>query len=187
MDILRDGMPDDISQSFRADMGTIVPETLAGMDERDRVMSLACHFFLRLWTRLALETGQKLRLTPSQFELGTYKGKMNWILNEGATTGIDKITLSSASGKGFSLVAEVYELASVLRSRVYFSLEEDEVKGQPMFVSYLVYDEAAGDFDVGSLVDLLSPVLPRWSETIVMKKEEPLWEYSREHFECVGV
>jgi hypothetical protein len=180
-------MADDISQSFRADIGTIVPETGAGADEHDRIMSLASHMFLRLWTRLALETGQKLRMTPSQFELGTYKGKMNWILNEGALAGLNKVTLSSVHGRGYSLTAETYELGGVLRSRVYFSLEEEEVKGRPVYVSYLVYDETASEFDIGRLVDLLSPVLPRWSETILLKTEEPLWDYSREHFECVGV
>lgn len=180
-------MADDIAQSFRADIDTISPESLAGLEDRDRVMSLVCHLFLRLWTRLAMETGQKLRMTPSQFELATYKGKMNWIINEGALAGVDMIKMSSVMGKGYSLVAEAYELKKSLRCRVYFSLEEEEVKGQPVFVSYLVYDEAADDFDLGSLADALSPALPSWSETILIKKEEPLWEYSREHFECVGV
>lgn len=187
MDILSDTMADDISRSFRADLETIAPEALAGMDERARVMSLASHLFLRLWTRLALETGQKLRMSPPQFELGTYKGQMNWIVNDGALDGLDSIKIASVLGKGYSLVAEVYELDGVLRARVSFSLEEDEVKGEPVFVSYLVYDEAASSFDLGSLADAISPVLPKWSETITTKKEDHLWDYSKEHFECVGM
>ncbi|HIH02017.1 TPA: hypothetical protein HA259_08140 [Thermoplasmata archaeon] len=180
-------MADDVAQSFRDDIGTIVPDALAGMEDRDRLMSLVSHMFLRLWTRLALETGQKLRVTPSQFELGTYKGKMNWILNEGALTDVDKLAISSVHGRGYSLVAEAYELEGALRARVYFSLEEEEVKGRPVYVSYLVYDEAARDFSLDRLVELLSPALPKWTETIMMKREEPLWDFSREHFECVGV
>jgi hypothetical protein len=180
-------MADDISRNFRADVETIAPEVLTDNDERVRVMSLVSHLFLRLWTRLALETGQKLRMAPSQFELGTYKGKMNWIINEGAVSGVEKIKLSSIMGKGYSLAAEMYELNDALRLRVYFSLEEDEVKGEPVFVSYLVYDEAASDLDLGSLTEVLAPALPSWFETIMTKKEEHLWEYSREHFECVGV
>jgi hypothetical protein len=187
MDILSDTMADDISQSFRADLETIAPEALSGMDERARVMSLVSHLFLRLWTRLVLETGQKLRMSPPQFELGTYKGQMNWIVNEGALADLESIRITSVLGKGHSLVAEVYELQGVLRARVSFSLEEDEVKGEPVFVSYLVYDEAASTFDLGSLAEVLSSVLPRWSETIMTKKEAPLWDYSKEHFECVGV
>ncbi len=180
-------MAEDISRNFRADVEAIAPEELTDLEERDRVMSLVSHLFLRLWTRLALETGQKLRLTPPQFELGTYKGKMNWLLNEGALDGLEKVKLSSVMGKGYSLVAEVYELADKHRLRVYFSLEEDEVKGEPVFVSYLVYDEAASNLDLGGLADALAPALPSWFETIMTKKEEHLWEYSREHFECVGV
>ena len=187
MDILSDTMADDISQSFREDLKTIAPEALTGMDERARVMSLVSHLFLRLWTRLTLETGQKLRMSPLQFELGTYKGQMNWTVNEDALVDLDSIKISSVLGKGYSLAAEVYELNSVLRARVYFSLEEDEVKGEPMFVSYLVYDEAASSFDLGSLAEALSSALPKWSETMMTKKEEPLWSYSKEHFECVGV
>jgi len=187
MDILSDTMADDISQSFRADLKTIAPEALTGMDERTRVMSLVSHLFLRLWTRLVLETGQKLRMSPSQFELGTYQGQMNWIVNEDTLADLDSIKITSVLGKGHSLVAEVYELNNVLRARVYFSLEEDEVKGEPVFVSYLVYDEAASSFDLGSLSEAVSPSLPRWSETMMTKKEKPLWDYSKEHFECVGV
>jgi hypothetical protein len=187
MDILSATMADDISQSFRADVNTIAPEALSGMEERDRVMSLVSHLFLRLWTRLTLETGQRLRMSPPQFELGTYKGQMNWTINEGALTGLDRIKIASVMGKGYSLIAEAYELKGVLRARVYLSLEEGDVKGEPVFVSYLVYDEAARDFDLGSLADAISPALPKWSETILMKKEEPLWAFSKEHFDCVGV
>ena len=187
MDILPDTMADDISQSFRADLKTITPEALTGIDERVRVMSLVSHLFLRLWTRLVLETGQKLRMSPLQFELGTYKGQMNWTINEDAMADLDRVKISSVLGKGYSLAAEVYELNDVLRARVYFSLEEDEVKGEPVFVSYLVYDEAASSFDLGTLADALSSALPRWVETMMTKKEEPLWSYSKEHLECVGV
>jgi hypothetical protein len=187
MAILLDAMAEDISKSFRADVGMIAPEALSGMEERDRVMSLVSHLFLRLWTRLTLETGHKLRMSPSQFELGTYKGQMNWILNEGALAGLDRIKIASGMGKGYSLIAEVYELKGVLRARVYLSLEEGEVKGEPVFVSYLVYDESAQGFDLGSLADAISPALPKWSETILTKREEPFWEFSKEHFECVGV
>ncbi len=187
MDILPDTMADDISQSFRNDLKTIAPEALTGMDERARVMSLVSHLFLRLWTRLALETGQKLRMSPPQFELGTYKGQMKWIVNEGALADLDSIKIASILGKGHSLVAEVYELRRVLRARVYYSLEEEEMKGEPVFVNYLVYDEAGSNFDLGSLAEAISPALPKWSETLTTNKEEPLWDYSKEHFECVGV
>ena len=180
-------MAEEVSRSFKEDVGTISPDALAGMQDRDRLMSLASHIFLRLWTRLALETGQKLKVTPSQFEIGTYKGKMNWILNEGALADVDKLTISSVHGRGYSLVAETYELEGAIRGRVYFSLEEEEVKGRPVYVSYLVYDEVAGSFSLDRLSDLLSAALPKWTETIMMKREEPLWDYSREHFECVGV
>ncbi len=76
-------MPENLSKAIDADITTIPAVTVSkGDTERDRVMKLLAHTYLRLWTRLALESGFRLRLSPMQFVLGTYEGQMKWHLNE---------------------------------------------------------------------------------------------------------
>ena len=178
-------MSEEISQVFEADMASVPAGTAEAADAPP--MSLVAHAFLRLWTRLALETGQKLEMEPSQYSLGTYSGQMGWTLNNAAFKGLERIEIRAAHGKPYSLVAELYELDGAHRVRVLFSLGEEEVKGRPVFVSYLVYDEAVNRMDKGPLTGHLANALVPWSETIMTGSETPLWEYAREKLECVGL
>ena len=180
-------MSDDISQAFRTDVTTIPLPTSDAGDDSERAVQLMAHVFLRLWTRMALETGQKMHMSPSQYTIGTYNGKMNWMLNSSSLEGVDRIEIRSEQGKEHMLVAELYELNGQPRTRVFFSLAEDEVKGKPLFVTYLVYDEALKDFDKDSLATSLAAALPHWYQTLLTKSEGPLWEYARDKLECVGV
>jgi hypothetical protein len=142
---------------------------------------------LRIWTRMALTTGQKLMMSPSQYALGIYKGKMNWILNEGGLDGVNRFEITGSHGRDYALVGEVYELDGVARARILFSFQEDEVKRKPVFVSYLVYDQSAKDFDMAELAGVLGPAMSKWADTVSSGNEESLWSYSKEHFECVGM
>ncbi|MDH3364495.1 MAG: hypothetical protein OEM29_00580 [Thermoplasmata archaeon] len=180
-------MSQDIRQQIKADMGAIQPVAVAGLEGLDLVRSLVAHAFLRVWTRMALATGKKLEMSPSQFDIGTYKGKMNWILNEGGLDEVNRLEISGGHGKDLSFVGEVYELEGIARARILFSFQEDEVKGKPVFVSYLVYDQSARDFDLVELANALGPALSKWVDTVAFEDEEPLWTYSKEHFECVGM
>ena len=180
-------MSQDIERHFKNDMNAVPVAEFSGLEGPARLKLLIAHAFLRIWTRLALDSGQKLKMSPSQYTIGTYKGKMNWILNEGGMDGIDRFEIAGSHGKDYSMVGEVYEIAGVPRARILFSFQEDEVKGKPVFVSYLVYDESADGFDTDALANAIAPAMSEWAETIATKTEEPLWSYSKEHFECVGM
>lgn len=180
-------MSQDIQRHFKADMETIPTEEVSSLEGAARARSFVAHALLRVWTRLRLDTGHKLRMSPSQYQIGTYKGKMNWLLNESGLNDVDRLEISASHGKEYALVGEVYELEGVARARILFSFQEDEVRGKPVFVSYLLYDESAGDFDIGALADAMAPAMSKWVDTIYSKSEEPLWNYSKEHYECVGM
>lgn len=185
MDNIHAAMSEEISKAFEADMAG-VQEGIADAADASP-MSLIAHAFLRLWTRLALETGQKLEMVPSQYSLGTYGGQMGWTLNNAALEGLDRIEIRGTHGKPHSLVAEQYTLDGAARARVLFSLGEEEVRGKPVFVSYLVYDEAVKKMDGTSVAGPLASALAAWSETIMTRNEKPLWEYARDNLECVGL
>jgi hypothetical protein len=182
-------MAGNILKQVDADVATIPAVTVSkGDTERDRVMKLIAHAYLRLWTRLALESGFRLRLSPMQFVLGTYEGQMNWHLNEAVDfKRIAQLELGGKFKKKHGLVAETYELKGEERVRLFFALEEEEVKNRPVLVSYLVHDSSLDDFDVKAAVDALKPVLPAWLETITSADDAPLWNWCKEKLECVGI
>jgi hypothetical protein len=182
-------MPENLSKAIDADIMTIPTVTVSkGDTERDRVMKLLAHAYLRLWTRLALESGFRLRLSPMQFVLGTYEGQMKWHLNESVDfKRIAQLELGGKFKKKHGLISETYELKGEDRVRVFFALEEEEIKTRPVLVNYLVYDAAMKEFDVKAAVDALKPVLPAWLETITSADDAPLWDYCRDKLECVGI
>jgi hypothetical protein len=180
-------MSHDLRQHVKADFDGIPSTVTFGLEGIDLAKSLVAHALLRVWTRMALTTGQKMIMSPSQYALGIYKGKMNWILNEGSLEGVNRLEISGSHGRDYALVGEVYELDGVARARILFSFQEDEVKGKPVFVSYLVYDQSAKDFDMAGLTVILGPAMSKWADTVASGSEEPLWNYSKEHFECVGM
>lgn len=182
-------MPENLSKAIDADFTTIPPVTVSkGDTERDRVMKLLAHAYLRLWTRLALESGFRLRLSPMQFVLGTYEGQMKWHLNESVDfKRIAQLELGGKFKKKHGLIAETYELKGEDRVRVFFSLEEEEIKTRPVLVNYLVYDSAMKEFDLKATVNALKPVLPAWLETITSADDAPLWDYCKDKLECVGI
>lgn len=182
-------MSDSLSKMIDADVATIPPVTMSRTDtERDRVMKLLAHAYLRLWTRLALESGFRLRLSPMQFVLGTYEGQMNWHLNESVDfKRIAQLELGGRFKQKHGLIAETYELKGEDRVRLFFALEEEEVKNRPVLVNYLVYDAAMKDFDVKVVMDAVKPALPAWLDTITSADDAPLWEFCKEKLECVGI
>jgi len=181
-------MAEALFKSVDADMATIPPVIAKGDSERDRTMKLLAHAFLRLWTRLALESGQRLRLAPSQFVIGSYEGQMKWVLNEAVDyKRIAQFEMGAKFRKKHSLVAETYLLKGEERVRMFFALEEEKVKAQPVLVNYLVYDALLKEFDVKEAVDALKPALPAWLETIGTADDNPLWDFCRDKLECVGI
>ncbi len=181
-------MAENLSKAVDDDMATI-PAVISKDDtDRDRAMKILAHAFLRLWTRLALESGFRLRLQPTQFSLGTYEGKMIWHLNDSMDfKRVPQLELGGKFKKKHALVAETYELRGEDRVRLFFSLEEEEVKNRPVLVSYLVYDIDMKNFDIKSAMDAVKPVLPAWLETITSADDAPLWNYCKEKLECVGI
>lgn len=180
-------MTEEISRQFKADVGAISTEPLESSPGEDRAKHLVAQVFLRLWTRLALETGKRLRMKPSQFHIGTYKGKMNWVLNEGSLDGVQRLELAGDKGRAYSLVAETYEFEGEVRTRIFFSLQEDEVKGKPVYVNYLVIDQGLNDFSANAVADSLETILPEWADALMSGDEGPLLSHAKERFECVGV
>jgi len=181
-------MPEDLVKSVEQDMQQIPYDDVSASTERENAMKLAAHMLLRLWTRFALETGRKLDMAPSPHALGMYEGKMNWALNETANyRTMDRIELGGSFGRRHALIAEVYSQRGDDRIRLVFSLEEDEVRGKPVFVNYHVYDAPLAEFRVEKAVHALRPALKSWFETIVTASDAPLWGYCSEKLECVGV
>ena len=93
-------MTEDIAQMFESDIGTIHVSRISGEDDNERIMKLMAHMFLRVWTRFAVETGQKLTMTPFQYSLGMYHGQMNWAVNEALNfSELPQIELGAAYGR----------------------------------------------------------------------------------------
>jgi len=175
-------------KSFEADMSEMPKVEGESDTPRDRVMKSLAHAYLRLWTRLALESGQRLKLSPSQFNLGTYEGQMRWALNEGVDyKEISQLSMGATFRKKHALVSETYIVKGEERARVFFSLEEEKMKGRPVFVSYLVYDAPLGEFRIASAMESLKPILPAWLETITSADDKPLWSACDDLLECVGI
>ena len=181
-------MSESLMRQIDEDMAKIPAVAAVGERDRDRIMKLFAHSFLRLWTRLALESGQRLNMSPSQFVLGIYDGQMRWALNESVDyKSLAQLSIGGVSRRRHSLIAETYVQKGEERARVFFALEEEKVKNRPVYVNYLVYDEALKDFDLTTAVAALKPLIPSWLETIMTADDKPLWSTCKENLECVGV
>ena len=181
-------MADEIVRAYEADMATIPVARMTGDNDNERVMKLMAHMFLRVWTRFATETGQKLTVTPFQFSLGTYHGQMNWVVNEALNfKELPQIELGTTYGRKHSLLAESYTAKDEQRARLVFALEEEEVKGKPLAVNYLLYDSTLKDFRFEKAAEALKAAMPKWFETVSERATRPLWDFCRENLECVGV
>ncbi len=181
-------MVGSLLKSFETDISQIPKVEGKSDTPRDKVMKSLAHAYLRLWTRLALESGQRLTLSPSQFTLGTYEGQMRWILNESVDyKGISQLSMGATFRKRHSLIAETYVLKGEERARLFFSLEEERVRGRPVLVCYLVYDSPLGEFNIAAAMEALKPILPAWLETITSADDKPLWSACDGLLECVGI
>ncbi len=181
-------MAEGIVKLVEADMAGVPAGSVTAPTERDRVLKVLAHVYLRLWTRLALESGQKLKLAPSQYVLGTYEGQMKWNLNEAVDyRGLAQLQMGTTFRKTHMLVSETYVLKGDDRVRVFFALEDQKVKGKSVFVDYLVYDAPIAEFNLAKVIEALSPLLPAWLETITTADDAPLWKACEEKLECVGI
>jgi hypothetical protein len=181
-------MAEGIAKLVEADMAGVPVSSVTAPTERDRVLKILAHAYLRLWTRLALESGQKLKLAPSQYILGTYEGQMKWLLNEAVDyRGLAQLQMGTTFRKTHMLISETYVLKGEERVRVFFALEDERVKGKPVFVDYLVYDSPIREFDLSKVVDALKPLLLSWLETMTSADDGPLWKACEEKLECVGI
>lgn len=181
-------MPEQILAAFDQDMASIPVDQVTGDNDNGRVMKLMAHLFLRVWTRFAVETGQKLSMTPFQYSLGTYHGQMNWVVNEVMNfEELPRILLGGSYGHAHGLLAETYKKKDEDHVRLLFALDEEEVKGKPLAVNYLLYDAPSGRFRFEEAVAVLRAAMPKWMETVATKSDGPLFAYCKESLECVGV
>jgi hypothetical protein len=177
-------MTDDVAQIVESDLQTIPVGDIAASNDRELALKLSAHLFLRLWTRIAIETGQRFELIPSQFVLGTYDGRMQWSLSPSVNfSNVTQIELGTKYARRHALIAETYEHKDKERVRLRFSIQEDEVRGEPMFVDYLVYDESATNFNLGAASEALRPALGKWFETILKREDAHLLEYCKGQLE----
>ena len=173
-------MTDDVAQMVESDMRAIPVEETAASGDRELALKLSAHMFLRLWTRIAIETNQRFDLIPSQFVLGTYDGQMRWSLSPSVNfDNVTQIEIGTKYARRHALVAESYNHDDEDRVRFRFSIEEEEVRGEPVFVEYLVYDESARNFNLGAAVEALKPALWKWFETITRRDDAHLLEYCK--------
>lgn len=180
-------MPEEFTKAVDADLADLKTHEVMASSEHERAMKLMAHMFLRLWTRLAIETGQKLAVSPPQYSMGNYEGKMKWVLNEAVDfRSLDRIELGGNYGRAHALIGEIFNHKGEDRVRVIFALEEEQVRGSPVFVNYLVYDSSLVDFRVEKAFHSLRPSLASWSDTVLKKDDGPLWQFCRDKLECVG-
>lgn len=181
-------MADEILKAFEADIATIPVAQVTGEDDNERVMKLMAHLFLRVWTRFATETGQKLVMRPFQYSLGTYRGHMNWVVNEALNFGeLHQIEMSAKYGRKHALLAESYKAKDEPRARLVFAIEEEEVNGKPVAVNYLLYDSPLKGFKFEAAHEALKAAMPKWFETVLTKDDSPLLGFCKDNLECVGV
>jgi len=181
-------MSDEIVSAFEADMATIPVARVAGENDNERVMKLMAHMFLRVWTRFATETGQKLTMTPFQYSLGSYHGQMNWVVNEALNfRELPQLELGTKYARRQALVTESYRQKDEDRIRLVFSLDEEEVRGKPLAVNYLLYDSKLKDFKFDKAVEALKAAMPKWFESVATKSDAPLSDFCKENLECTGV
>ena len=181
-------MPDNISATFDQDMASIPVGQVTGDNDTGRVMKLMAHMILRVWTRFAVETGQKLSMTPFQYSLGTYHGQMNWVVNEVMNfEELPRILLGANFGHAHGLLAETYKRKDEDHVRLVFALDEEEVKGKPLAVNYLLYDAPSARFRFEEAAAALRAAMPKWMETVATRSDGPLFTYCKESLECVGV
>ncbi|MCJ7562138.1 MAG: hypothetical protein MUO84_03905 [Thermoplasmata archaeon] len=179
-------MVEEIVRAFESDIESIPLSTIMGETYNERIMKLCVHIMLGLWTRIALETGQKLTMTPYQYSLGIYHGQMNWVLNEALNyKDLPQVELSGTYGKRHALVAESYNKKGEEWMRLVFALDEEDVKGKPLPMNYLLYDVPLTEFAIGPVLDAIKTALPKWVETIRDRSEEPLSTYCKESLEFV--
>ncbi len=181
-------MPEDFTKTVDADLSDLKTHEVLASTEHERAMKLTAHLFLRLWTRFAIETGQKLSVSPPQYSMGNYEGKMRWVLNEAVDfRSLDRIELGGNYGKAHALIAEMFNHKGEDHVRIVFALEEEQVRGSPVFVNYLVHDSSLVDFRVEKAFHALRPALASWSDTVLKKDDGPLWKFCKDKLECVGV
>lgn len=181
-------MSDGVLRQIDADMTTIPPISGKGDSSRVKVMKTLAHAYLRLWTRLALASGQRLELSPNQFELGTYDGQMKWSLNESVDfKDVSQLLMGASFKKRHDLTAETYVQKGDERVRIFFALEEERIRDRPVFVNYLVYDVPIKEFSLAEVIQNLKGVVPQWLETITSADDAPLWDVCRAKLECVGI
>ena len=181
-------MSEGLARLVEEDMSQIPQVVGKSGSDRDRVMKLLAHSFLRLWTRIALESGQKLSMSPSQFVVGTYEGQMRWVLNETVDyRGIAQLSLTGVARRRYVLTGETYIQKGEERARMVFALEDQKVKDRPVYVNYLVYDAPLSEFEIRGAVENLKLIMPKWLETITSNDDGPLWTACEEQLECVGI
>lgn len=181
-------MSEGLAKLVDEDMSQIPQVVGKSGSDRDRVMKLLAHSFLRLWTRIALESGQKLSMSPSQFVVGTYEGQMRWVLNETVDyRGIAQLSLTGVARRRYVLTGETYIQKGEERARMVFALEDQKVKDRPVYVNYLVYDAPLSEFEIRGAVENLKLIMPKWLETITSNDDGPLWTACEEQLECVGI
>jgi hypothetical protein len=181
-------MAEEIVSTFEEDMGAVSVERVSARTDGERAMKLMAHIMLRLWARFAIETGQKLTLTPFQHSIGMYHGQMNWVLNESFNfKELPQMELGASYGRKHALIAESYRQRDEDRARLFFSIDEEEVKGTPVAVNYLLYDSKTKEFSFEDAVNALKPVVPKWLESIRNRNDASLLEFCKGNLECVGL
>ena len=181
-------MEEDWLDQLLEDFRDLPEPNLRDERAREQIMKTLSVLFLKIWMRFALDLGLKMRLSPPDTDLGMYKGRNSWALNQAFHfSELPEISITNLEPLRHALRAECYKGEGRERVRIAFQLTEWKEHGQDVMMSYLVYESLAKDFDIEKCVGNLKQGLAKWYLTLAENEPSILWNFCKEKYEMTGV
>jgi hypothetical protein len=181
-------MEDDWLDQLLEDFKDLPEPNAQDEKAKDQVMRALSLLFLKIWMRFALDMGMKMQLSPSDTDLGMYKGKNSWALNESFNfSELSEVSITNPEPLRHALRAECYQWEGREHIRMVFQLAEWKERGQDVMISYLIYKSLAKDFDIGKSIGSLRQGLGKWYMALAENEPSILWNFCKDNYEMVGV
>ncbi len=181
-------MEDDWLDQLLEDFKELPEPNLRDEKAKEQVMRTMSLLFLKIWMRFALDLGLKMKLSPTDSDLGMYKGKNSWALNQSFNfSALSEVSITNSEPLKHALRAECYQWEEREHIRLVFQLAEWKEREQDIMISYLVYKSLAKNFDIGKSIGNLQQGLRKWYMTLAENEPSILWNFCKDKYEMVGV